>query len=575
MPQPDHENPRLRHYSGRLNVARRWRFASVHLCDTHCAHETLNNRQNWTVLRPRDKPWTGKAFVGFDKEGQPEFHNTIDKYRQAGSGTPPRKTPAPAGSLSGIVAALKILIVLGNSGCGKTVMNAALVQHLSDASDDEDGTIWHFCFVFGKFETYRQFAQVVGEDKVLLIEGVDTEKHEPKMQTLRAFCEHALKQQRALTDEHGVHTDGTPKHRIFCPLDDLAELVKRALTTRGKGAWLPDFLNKVRESGLLICIFLQPTCMSTFTKLLEWQPNTITMWMGDRGTAAGVNQTGGEYTAAELAQVLDYYARDPAAVPPNQRGMSVLQYTAVGPGETGRRVELFKVVLALYALPPPLTPTDSLHLPLPFRRSTAPWPTGARPSRCPAIGSLPPRAKTAPEKTRTRTASSPSSSRRLRNSPKKRRTGWTRMPTAWPTARTTRTWRAAAAASLPPPPQQWQQAPRVFALSSQTATPKATSPWASTRFSRTGAPLTRQLDFIPAHPPPPPQRRSRGQGPSQAARLCGFRPRLAQPQPQQPPRLAQPQQPLHPPPPPVEGWGCRRATASPMYDASAAMIYCR
>jgi hypothetical protein len=297
VPQPDHENERLRHYSGPDNGQRRCRIATDLVEANLVVREQLSNGPNWTVLRPRGKPWTGKALIGLDNGGVPAFDETIDKYRPAGSGTPPAKRPAPVESLSGIVAGLKILVVLGNSGCGKTMMNAALVKHLCDASDDEDGTIWHFCFVSGKSETYEQFAQVVGKDKVMLIEGVDTDiKHEPKMQALRAFCDHALEHQRALNKEHGLHPDGTPKHRIFCPLDDLAELVMRALDAPVKGAWLRDFLNKVRESGLLVCIFIQPTCMKAFTKLLPWQPNTITMWMGDRGTAAGVNQTGGEYT---------------------------------------------------------------------------------------------------------------------------------------------------------------------------------------------------------------------------------------------------------------------------------------
>jgi hypothetical protein len=461
MPHPDHDNKRLRHYNGPDNLNRRNKFARDHL-NKLCAHETLKNRQNWTVLRPLGKPWAGKAFVGY-KEGQPKFGTIDNKHRQPGSATRPKRMPAKTGSLCGIVAVKKILVVLGNSGCGKTVLNAALAQCLCDASDDEDGTIWHFIFVFGKFESHQQFAQVIGEAKALLIDGVDTDKHAPKMKALRGLLEHALQQQRDLNAEHGHHPDGTPKHRSVCPLDDLAELVKQALTTRGKGAWLPDFLNKVRESGLLICIFMQPTCMPTFSKLLQWEPSTITMWMGNNNTSA-VNLTDGKYTAAEFTQVLAHVGRDPAVAPRNECGGCVLQYM----GETGRRIEVFQVQQCWHcvrALPlPPLTLPPATAA----RRSPPPWPTGRRPSSCPTIGSLPPRPKTAPETTRVRTrtrtkTSSPHPSRR-------RRAGG---PAARPTART--------ATSLPPLPPSRRQATLASRLSPQTATQQATSPWAGTR----------------------------------------------------------------------------------------------
>jgi len=233
-----------------------------------------------TALRPLGTTDRAtKLLMRFDDAGQPVFM-AMPQEQRALVGAP-RPKPTCIDTISNFEYDFnfnKLLLLVGGTGAGKTIMFMDLVDQLVNYCSDTQVLV---TVASGKHESAHQF-NAIFHGKVAEIEGTDCgNPARPKMNELRSFMEWAYSMQQRLNDTHGFFPDGRPKFRVAAVMDDFEELLGEILSLRSKGSWLKDVLNKSRESGVFFLFAGQGKNKTVFQKLAEFPLQIMLMWTMD------------------------------------------------------------------------------------------------------------------------------------------------------------------------------------------------------------------------------------------------------------------------------------------------------
>ena len=282
-------DPLKNNFDGTKNAQRRSQLIAKHLTGTHtnavsqlCEFCILRNPLGgmMTALRPLGTTDRAtKLLMRFDDAGQPVFM-AMPQEQRALVGAP-RPKPTCIDTISNFEYEFnfnKLLLLVGGTGAGKTIMFMDLVDQLVNYCSDTQVLV---TVASGKHESAHQF-NAIFHGKVAEIEGTDCgNPARPKMNELRSFMEWAYSMQQRLNDTHGFFPDGRPKFRVAAVMDDFEELLGEILSLRSKGSWLKDVLNKSRESGVFFLFAGQGKNKTVFQKLAEFPLQIMLMWTMD------------------------------------------------------------------------------------------------------------------------------------------------------------------------------------------------------------------------------------------------------------------------------------------------------